>query len=199
MTKVAKKFMQMSVWVAIFIFIIRCFITWDEVRNAVDAKEIFKCGYTLFGYAGEAIGITAIFMTCFDKWLWKWKILGWLSAGMPVLAKRYIGNIRFVWENVEQECDTAIEIEQTFLNVTVKLGTDESKSNSVMATISEINGSQMLMYTYLNVPRAEILDRSAIHYGTAMLYIDDPKHITGNYFTTRQSRGSMDLKAVEAQ
>ena len=54
----------------------------------------------------------------------------------------------------------------------------------------------MLIYTYLNTPRAEIQDRSAIHYGTAMLSIDDPKHLAGNYFTIRKSRGSMDLKAV---
>ncbi len=196
MTEVAKKFMNMSIWIAIVIFMLRCCISWGEVKAAVDAKEIFKCGYTLFGFVGEAIGITAIIMACFNKWLWKYKPFKWLHD-VPILAEKYEGKIRFKnAENIEEERNTTIRIEQTFLNISVKLGTEESSSNSVMAIIKEINGSQMLMYTYLNTPRAEIQDRSSIHYGTAMLNADNPEHLVGNYFTIRQSRGSMNLKAI---
>ena len=119
-----------------------------------------------------------------------------IAGGMPVLAKKYKGKIRFHRDDIDQERDSEIGIEQTFLNVTVRLGTDESSSSSVTATIKEENGSKMLIYTYLNTPRAEIQDRSAIHYGTAMLNVDDPKHLTGNYYTTRLSRGSMDFEEV---
>lgn len=196
MTEAAKKFMNMSIWITISIFIVRLCITWGEIKNAVDSKEIIRCCYILFGYAGEAIGIAAVFMACFNKWIWKWKPLNWILGEMPILAQKYNGKIRFIWENEEQERNITISIKQTFLKVIVKLGSDESNSNTVMATIIEINGSQMLMYTYLNIPRAELQDRSAIHYGTAMLDIDDPNHIIGNYYTTRQTRGSMDLKAV---
>ena len=115
---------------------------------------------------------------------------------MPVLAKKYKGKIRFAQEDEEQERDSEIGIEQTFLNVTVKLGTDESSSNSVTATIKEENGSKKLIYTYLNTPRAEIQGKSAIHYGTAMLVVDNPKHLTGNYYTTRLSRGSLEFDAL---
>ena len=199
MTEASKKFMTMSIWSAVIVLIIRCLIGWTELSEFKVAGEIFKLTYTFIGYIGEAIAISSLFMWAFNKWWWKYKVFNFLAGGMPVLSKSYKGKIRFVWEEKEQERGSEIGIEQTFLNVTVKLGTDESSSNSVTAVIKEENGSKMLIYTYLNTPRAEIQNRSAIHYGTAMLSIDDPKHLTGNYFTTRQSRGSMDFMAVEEE
>lgn len=194
MTETSKKFMTMSIWVAIVLFALRCWIGWGDLSTAVAEKKTVECGYSIFGYAGEAIGVATLFMACFNKWFWRWKPLNWLSGGMPVLAKKYKGKIRFHRDGIDLEYDSEISIEQTFLNVTVKLGTDESSSNSVSATIKEENGSKMLIYSYLNTPRAEIQDRSAIHYGTAMLNVDNPKHLTGNYYTTRLSRGSMDFE-----
>lgn len=196
MTEASKKFMTMSIWVAIILFALRCWIGWGDLSIAVTEKKILECGYSVFGYAGEAIGVTALFMAGFNKWFWRWKPLNLIAGGMPVLAKKYKGKNRFHRDDIDQERDSEIGIEQTFLNVTVRLGTDESSSSSVTATIKEENGSKMLIYTYLNTPRAEIQDRSAIHYGTAMLNVDDPKHLTGNYYTTRLSRGSMDFEEV---
>ena len=116
---------------------------------------------------------------------------------MPVLAKKYKGTIRFNWEGKEQERESEIGIEQTFLNVIVKLGTHESTSNSVTAVVETVNNEKQLVYTYLNTPRAELQNRSAIHYGTAMLRVGDSTHLLGNYYTSRLSRGSMDFIAVE--
>ena len=93
--------------------------------------------------------------------------------------------------------NSEIWIDQTFLNVSVKLGTNESTSNSITASIEKVNSEQQLIYTYLNTPRAELQNRSAIHYGTAMLCVDDSKKITGNYYTSRLTRGSMTFQAVE--
>ena len=197
MKEAAKKFMTMSIWTAIVFFAIRCLIGLGELSEIKNNAEVFKGGYTLFGYAGEAIGITTIFMACFNKWWWKWKPLNMIAGGMPVLAKRYKGKIRFNREDRDQELDSEIGIDQTFLNIAITLETVESSSNSVTAAIKNENGSKMLIYTYLNTPRAEIQDRSAIHYGTAMLRVDDPKHLAGNYYTSRVSRGSMDFEAVQ--
>ena len=196
MKESAKTFISMSMWIAIVLFVLRCWVGCDDLCATLSKDDFFECGYSIFGFAGESIGFAALFMAGFNKWWWKWKPLNWLSGGMPVLAKRYKGKIRFSWDDKDQERDTEIRIEQSFLTVKVKLGTDESFSNSVTATIKEENGSKMLVYTYLNMPRAELQNRSVIHYGTAMLNIDNPKHITGNYYTTRLSRGSMDFEAV---
>lgn len=194
MTESSKKFVMISIWLAIILFALLCWIGWSDLSTAVTEKKLLEFGYSVFRYGSIAIGFTVLFMAAFNKWLWRWKPLNWLSGGMPVLGKKYKGKIWFHWNNREQECDSEINIEQTFLNVNVKLGTDESFSNSVTATIKEENGSKMLIYTYLNTPRAEIQNRSAIHYGTAMLNVDDPKHLTGNYYTSRLSCGSMEFK-----
>lgn len=197
MTESSKKIMSLSIWTAIILFALRCWISWDDISIVVSEKMFFQFAYSIFGYAGEAIGFTVVFMACFNRWLWRWGPLNFLAGGMPVLAKHYKGKIRFNWEDKDQERESEICIEQTFLNVIIKLGTNESSSNSITASIKEVNGSKLLIYTYINTPRAELQNRSEIHYGTAMLNIDDPKHITGNYYTTRLSRGSMDLEVVK--
>lgn len=180
MSDSAKKFMNISVWVTIVLFVIRCLIDSSGIASAINQREYLNCSYSIYGYAGEAIGVTAIFMTVFNKWLWKKKPFYLLTGELPVLAKHYKGTITFVWNDVQQTMNSEIWIEQTFLNVSVKLGTNESTSNSVTASIEKVNNEQQLIYTYLNTPRAELQDRSAIHYGTAMLCVDDSKKLTGN-------------------
>lgn len=199
MTEASQKFRSISIWTAIVIFVIRCWFGWSDVSSAINEKKLLECGYSVFGYAGEAVGLAALFMFAFNKWLWRFKPLNMLAGGMPILAKKYKGKIRYHWENRISNRNFEINVEQTFLNVTIRLGTNESSSNSVLATIKEENGSKMLIYTYLNTPRAELQDRSSIHYGTVMLNVDDPSHLFGNYFTSRLSRGSMSFDAVRQQ
>ncbi|MBQ6626301.1 MAG: hypothetical protein IIX27_03315, partial [Ruminococcus sp.] len=61
----------------------------------------------------------------------------------------------------------------------------------VTATIDNRDNVQHLIYTYQNEPKGEIQDRSPIHYGTAILDVTNPNEIKGNYYTSRNSRGSM--------
>lgn len=198
MSDSAKKFMNISVRVTIVLFVIRCLIDSSGIASAINQREYLNCSYSIYGYAGEAIVATAIFMAVFNKWLWKKKPFYLLTGELPVLAKHYKGTITFVWNNnVEQTRNSEIWIDQTFLNVSVKLGTNESTSNSVTASIERVNNEQQLIYTYLNTPRAELQDRSAIHYGTAMLCVNDSKKLAGNYYTSRLTRGSMIFQAVE--
>lgn len=198
MTEAIKKLIKMSIWVAIIIFVVRCRIGWKEIIATVDNEKISDVVYLLFGYAGEAISITTIFILCFNKWWWRFKPLNIIAGGMPVLAKEYKGKIRFKNEREqEEERKSKITINQTFLKVVVKYDTNESSSNSIVANIIKENDTKKLIYTYNNIPRAELQDRSGIHYGTVMLDIDNPKHLTGNYFTTRRTAGSMDFLEVK--
>jgi hypothetical protein len=72
--------------------------------------------------------------------------------------------------------------------------TGESKSKSISASIDKIQDEWQLTYCYLNVPQANVRDRSAIHYGTALLCVENPEEIQGQYFTDRKTTG--DLKFV---
>ena len=68
-------------------------------------------------------------------------------------------------------------------------------SNSINASIEDIHNEMQLIYFFINEPRAELQERSAIHYGTATLRVNNPDTITGNYYTGRLTRGSMDFNA----
>ena len=74
MTEASKKFMTMSIWVAIILFVLRCWIGWSDLSTAVTEKKILECVYSVFGSAGEAIGATALLMAGFNKWFWRWNL-----------------------------------------------------------------------------------------------------------------------------
>lgn len=197
MSRAAKRFMTMSIWISIGLFIIRCLMDFSGITSLINHHEYLTCSYSIYGYAGESIVLATIFMTLFNKWLWKKKPFYFFAEGLPVLAKHYRGTITFIWDDKEQTRSSEIWINQTFLNVSVKFGTNESISNSITASIEINNNEHQLIYTYLNTPRAELQNRSAIHYGTAMISIDNPKELIGNYYTSRTTRGSMIFQAAE--
>lgn len=196
MNEAARKFMKMSIEIALLLFVIRCLISWGELTEAINTQRLLDFGYSVLGFAGEAIGIAALIMTAFDKWLWKWKPLNALAGGMPVLSKKYSGTIKYQWESKEYSKTTNLVIHQTFLSVVVRFGSDESSSNTVTGIIETINNEKQLVYIYLNIPEAQLQAQSPIHYGTTMLKIDDPQHITGEYYTSRLTRGHMDFNAT---
>ena len=179
-------------------FVLRCIIALVVFKSIAKSNNVIEFIYSIFGYAGEAFSFASILMTLFNKYLWKNRYFKWLAGGMPVLAKKYTGTISFIWKEKPQTRESEIIIEQTFLKVAVKLNTSESSSNSITASIEIINGEKQLLYTYLNTPRAEIQDRSPIHYGTAILKLDNPDRLIGNYYTSRLSRGSMDFRAISS-
>lgn len=196
MNEATKKYIRLSIWVVVILFLARCWLGWDEVKTVIEEKQTLKCLYTTYGYVGEAIGVAAIVLFVFNKWAWRIKPFNALAGGMPILAKRYIGTIKYILGQQEHTKNAHLSIEQSFLNVSVKLETDESTSNSINASIESIHNETQLIYIFINEPRAELHERSAIHYGTAMLRVSNPDRITGNYYTGRCTRGSMVFDAV---
>lgn len=174
-----------AMWTLLVIFVIRCLFSFEELKMSFSI-------YSVFGYAGEAIGFTTFLATIYQHWLWKYDP----TVKMPVLKKRYVGTIISTWSGQPQQYDAEMEIKQTFLNINVIVKTNESKSKSLIASIDDIMGEQQLTYCYLNTSSAQVRNRSAIHYGTAMLCVDNPELITGSYFTDRKSTGDMKFTPV---
>lgn len=190
----AKKFVSISIWLTAILLLVRILISWTDVKNMWEAGHLLILCYNFFGFIGEAIGIAAIIMAIFNKWAWKWKWLCW-THDMPVLANKYNGTFISDYDGIKRLGEIAID--QTFLKVSILLKTDESSSRSLTASFSKVQSVQYLVYTYQNDPRAEIQDRSSIHYGTTMLNISNPMILEGNYYTSRKSRGSMKFEAVQ--
>ena len=112
----------------------------------------------------------------------------------PLLAKKYAEI--FILDYDKKERSEDIIVNQTFLNISVQLVTNESKSRSLTASLTNVQNVLYLIYTYQNDPRTEIQNRSPIHYGTAILDVSNPMLLEGNYFTGRNTRGSMKFNSA---
>lgn len=178
MTETQSKFTKKVVWITVFIFCIRCFISGTKIITDFSI-------YDLYGYTGEAISIATLLMFAYEKILWKYNPL----EKTPVLKKRYKGSLLSTYDGVEREA--MLEIKQTLLSINVVFTTGESRSKSISSSIEKIQDEWQLTYCYLNVPKAKVRDRSAIHYGTALLCIENPEEIEGQYFTDRKTMGDM--------
>lgn len=185
-----KKFLTYSIWLAIIIFGLRCFIAKADIGECLKGSSWGVLGYNVFGYAGEAIGITTVLMTLFNTVVWKWvsKIVD-----MPVLAKKYTGTFISDWQGENKKYYGSLDIKQSFLNVSIVFKTRESRSLSVLSSIETARDRKKIVYIYQNDPKAELADRSAIHKGTVELWIEENGELSGNYYTSRKTRGSMNF------
>ncbi len=183
MTKNYSKFTSKSIWFTIVMFCLRCFVSGTKIITEFSM-------YDLYGYAGEAIAFSAFVMLAYEKCLWKCNPF----EKTPVLKKKYKGTLLSTYDGIEREA--VLEIKQTLLSISVVFITEESRSKSISASIEKIQEEWQLTYCYLNVPQASIRDRSAIHYGTALLCIENPEEIKGEYFTDRKTTGDMNFVPV---
>ena len=197
MNETMKKITQISAWLTIILFVSRCFIGQGDL--IANSDNLMRCAYSIFGYAGEAIGVTVLLVILFNRFLWKWKPLNFILGKEPVLAKKYQGSIIYNYNNQKKAKKVEAEISQTFLNVKITLTSDESHSSAIVASIETVNNEKQLIYTYHNVPNSTVQDKSPIHYGTAILSIDNQANLTGNYYTGRCTRGQIKLKVVKTK
>jgi len=148
------------------------------------------------------ISINIIFWLAFIKLLWKFKLFYPWLVQVPDLSGKWEGTINSNWENGDlNPIPMEITIEQTFLNVQVRIKTEESRSFSLGASfnIDKDRGQQQLFYSYLNTPKPGVRERSGIHYGSALLLFDgfEVDDMEGEYWTSRETTGEMNLKRVK--
>ena len=182
MSRVFEKFMTRMAWVVLIVFVIRCAISWKEIVNDFSL-------YELFGFAGEAITVTAVIAALYEKILWTYDpFLKW-----PVLNGKYEGEVKSNFDGSERKI--VVQIKQSLFSIFVLLKTEESSSKAISAKIIDRDGENVLTYTYINRPKTEVRDRSEIHYGTAILSITDNYEILeGVYYTDRNTAGDMVLR-----
>lgn len=173
-----KKLIEKAVWCAVFLFVLRCLFSYEELITGVSL-------YDLSGHAGEAVSVTIVLAVLYEKRLWRFNPF----ENTPKLAYRYSGILKSNYDHLERPA--SLIIKQTLLSVKITLLTDESKSNSLSATIEEILGEKLLIYCYINTPNSEQRDRSQIHYGTAIFSLSCPTKIEGQYYTDRKTAGDM--------
>lgn len=167
-----------AAWVALSLLGIRCLISWNSLL--IDFSF-----YGILGYASEAIGATVLFMGFYEKLLWKYDPF----EDTPVLKRCYKGTLTSTFDGIEREAN--LKIKQTLLSINIILTSGESSSRSISSTIENVLGEKQLTYCYINMPKASFRHKSEIHYGTAIVCIEDPNRLTGHYFSDRKTTGDM--------
>lgn len=173
-----KRYLKKSLWVVILLFALRCMI------------KIPDSPYECFGFAGEAISVTLIFMALYEKILWRWnpwekipKIYGEYSA-----ALEYEGNTGFRKKKIK------IIIKQSLLHTSIKIITDEISSHSITSNFIYENGEYVLYYTYITNPKSRYSIENPIQYGTCRMTVQGDGLLAGNYWTIRKTKGDITFK-----
>lgn len=193
MRNTVDKLIKIGVWVTAILFVIRCILAISVLAGLWQSRDFLGLIYNVISYVGEAIAIGLIIVKVFDLWIWKWKIIQRIHR-VPVLKKEYNGKLTSSFDNKNYK--GALSINQTFTKLSIKFKSNESSSYSIVASIIDKNDTNQLIYTYQNDPKANIQKRSPIHYGTAILSVDNVSKIEGNYFTGRGTFGYMVFTAV---
>lgn len=166
---------------------------------------ITYCGYWIFQgdnvniweVITTSISVTTLLVTSFVIWAWKWKIFqGWLVP-FPNINGKWKGNIKYTFEGKESTRKIEVTIKQTFISIIVKFNTKESHSVNFCGSFNIDNKGDVrqLIYSYQNEPTANVRDRSPVHFGTTRLDINhDCTAMTGEYWTSRKTTGSISLK-----
>lgn len=143
-----------------------------------------------------AVGVLAVW----DHWLWH---LGWIQRlrGAPRdLRGTWKGTLESFWTDPATGSPPPAKtvylvIQQSASTLAVVMLTNESKSKSSLATISDDGVSASLDYMYLNRPKSRFEHRSRMHHGSTSLDIVGRPvvRLRGNYWTSRDSRGELEL------
>lgn len=174
------KLLSKSLWVALALFTIR-YLIWN-----------FNSLYDFIGAAGEVISITIVIMGLYSGFLWRYNPL----EKMPKLMGLYEGIIEYSYNGTLAKKDTFVKIRQTLLSIKVQITTNEITSNTIVANLIEENEEYVLYYTYITNPKSKYSKKNPIQHGTCRLILSAKDCLTGNYWTSRQTIGDIELKRI---
>jgi len=162
------------------------------------AAGFFTDGPKVAGITVGRLGIVSSVMvaaiTVFNRWLWRLPPVVRILRTGPVLRGTWKGELISTHDNVRRTVYLAVR--QTFAEIEVRMLTEESTSEtSSCQLMRKAEGLSVLEYSYGNVPRATVRDRSEVHFGAARLECtgQQPTRIEGAYWTDRRTTGEMDL------
>ena len=141
-----------------------------------------------------AVTVVTLIFYIYEEWAWR--IIPWNRP--PVLKKQYSGTIRYTFKGTAGEKPIGIQIKQTWLGIDIKTNTDINSSVTITAAIVSEFGQDVLYYTYMTNPSAATQKSNPIQHGTCRMVLEgDNKTIRGKYWTSSNTTGDIEWKAVE--
>lgn len=141
--------------------------------------------------------------TAYDKYLWHLRPQ-LIFAKRPDIQGTWIGSFSAEWlgdnENINHTDGPAVlVIKQTFTQTSIVLIAEKSKSYSFLSHIRQHDsGVFSVNYEYSNTPLLKFRGQLPVHSGSATLEVSSirPRMITGEYWTNRMSRGTLEMSWI---
>lgn len=172
-----------------------------KVLVFVGAGVLIIAGFFTDGpeVAGITVGRLGIVSTVlisaivvFNRWLWRIPLVVRVLRTGPVLRGTWKGESVSTYDNERRVVFLAVR--QSFTEIEARLMTEESTSETTSSQLlRRPEDLTILEYSYSNVPRATVRDRSEVHFGSARLEStgQQPTRLEGDYWTDRRTTGEM--------
>lgn len=151
-------------------------------------------------FFSAAVLLSTVVFNLWDFWLWRLPLAQWIPGVPRSVRGTWKGTLTSFWVDPNtgkspEPKTVYLVVQQTGSLVIVKLLTDESRSTSALANVSEVDGSFLLTYLYLNKPDMRVEHRSRIHHGSAVFDISGrpARRLKGRYWTDRDSKGELEF------
>lgn len=181
-----------SVLLVIFLTFTICLVLSEEITY-----------WTILMRLPTAITIYGLAFIIFAEWLWKYPIFKEWLVLIPNLSGEWTGKLNATYEDPETGKKTSSKginatIKQDLFHISIIMRTKEMKSTSFVAAfdIDKNQNRKRMCYSYTSRPKPEYREKSPMHDGTALLEImeNPPSKLNGEYWTTRKTTGTIELK-----
>lgn len=153
-------------------------------------------------FFSAAVLVCTVVFNLWDFWLWRHPVIQRIPGVPRSVRGTWKGTLTSLWTDpttgkAPEPKTVYLVVQQTGSRIIVRLLTDESRSTSALADISQSDGSFLLTYLYLNRPDMSVEHRSRMHHGSAVFDVSGcpARRLTGRYWTDRDSKGELDFVA----
>ncbi len=147
------------------------------------------------------LAVYAIISIIFDRQLWRSKFLREVGlVRLPDLNGVWSGHLASSFDGFKRQIPVNMHITQNWRTIHITLGTEKSRSHSVLAGITISNsGTPTLSYEYANEPRGDAHYAMQVHIGRARLRLSkehDKDVLSGDYYSggERHTYGLINLE-----
>lgn len=154
-------------------------------------------------YVPSGFAFYGVMYAIFDSFLWKWGLLWRLrQIKTPNLAGTYEGQLRSSHSDQQKSHEIKLRITQTWRTILITLEMDRSHSHSEMAWIKYVSPTEYEIRWEYSAEANDPKDAEFNHRGVTRLRLELQVNtvvpqITGDYYTQRQTYGTIYLKKTE--
>lgn len=169
---------QVTFYLALISIVVSIFLPKLSSRLGIPPFLFHVSGMALFG----------VLWTLFNGWIWKTWVLQKTLVRVPNLKGKWVGQLTTSHDDHSEERSVTIQIQQSWTAISIRFSNDQSKSQSLNASIMVGNrDAVVLSYEYINEPNYDAVDSMKMHRGFTRFELS-PDHscLTGQYFTGRE-------------